>query len=128
MNRGGAEAIKAALRRSVPLIVALAVLGAIGLNLLSQVRGAKYEATTRVLLTTSDVESLLTGTQPVFVDPDQVHDTAIALASSPELFARVARKHPALGSANDIEDATKVSGQDKNIVAFAVTTDNAERS
>jgi succinoglycan biosynthesis transport protein ExoP len=128
VNRGGAEAIKAALRRSVPLIVALVVLGVVGMNALSQARGAKYQASTRVLLTTSDVESLLTGNQPVFVDPDQVHDSAIALASSPELFARVAPRNPGLGSADEIEASTEVSGKDKNIVAFTVTTGEPERS
>ena len=92
MNRGSAEAIRAALRRSLPLIVALVVLGAVAMNLFTQLRGPQYEANARVLLTTSEVTALLTGTQPVFLDPDQVQDTAVALADSPVLYERVAAR------------------------------------
>src|SRR5829696_1766410 len=129
MTRGGAEAIKAALRRSLPLILILVALGAIAMNAFTQLRGARYEATTRVLLTTSEVTSLLTGTQPVFVDPTQLHDTAVALAGSPELYARVAKADAGrYGSATEVESMTKVSGQDDNIVGFTVTSDDPTKA
>lgn len=129
MTRGGAEAIKAALRRSLPLILILVALGAIAMNAFTQLRGARYEATTRVLLTTSEVTSLLTGTQPVFVDPTQLHDTAVALAGSPELYARVAKADAGrYGSATEVEAMTKVSGQDDNIVGFTVTSDDPTKA
>src|SRR5215210_2867527 len=129
MNRGSAEAIKAALRRSLPLIVALIVFGAVAMNAATQLRGPRYEASARVLLTTSDVTSLLTGTQPVFIDPDQVHDMAVALASSPELYERVARQTKnRYGTAEDLRAATKVGSKDNNVVGFTASTSEPERS
>ena len=104
MNRGSAEAIRAALRRSLPLIVALVVLGAVAMNLFTQLRGPQYQANARVLLTTSEVTALLTGTQPAFLDPDQVQDTAVALADSPVLYERVAtRTGGRLGTADELD-------------------------
>jgi polysaccharide biosynthesis transport protein len=129
MTRGSAEAIKAALRRSLPLIVVLIILGIVAMNAFTQLRGARYEANARVLLTTSDVTSLLTGTQPVFIDPDEVHDMAIALASSPELYERVARTTKGeYGSATELRDATSVGGSDNNVVGFTVSTSDPARS
>jgi polysaccharide biosynthesis transport protein len=129
MNRGSAEAIRAALRRSLPLIVALVILGAVAMNVFTQLRGAQYEANARVLLTTSEVTALLTGTQPVFLDPDQVHDTAVALADSPVLYERVAaRTEGRLGTADELDEATSVSGDEDNVVAFSTTTSEEERS
>jgi hypothetical protein len=62
VTRGSAEAIKAALRRSLPLIIALVLLGAITMNLSTQLRGARYQANARVLLTSNEAATLLTGT------------------------------------------------------------------
>ena len=129
MNRGSAEAIRAALRRSLPLILALVVLGAVAMNLFTQLRGAQYQANARVLLTTSEVTALLTGTQPVFLDPDQVQNTAVALAASPVLYERVARQtRGRLGTAEELQEATSVNGDEENVVAFSTTTDEEGRS
>jgi Mrp family chromosome partitioning ATPase len=129
MTRGSAEAIKAALRRSLPIIIALVVLGAVAMNVFTQLRGARYEADARVLLTNSEATALLTGTQPVFVDPEEVRDTAIALARAPELYQRVEqRTRGQLGTAEEIQDATSVSDDEDNVIAFATTTSDADRS
>ncbi|HEX7254651.1 MAG TPA: P-loop NTPase [Gaiellaceae bacterium] len=129
MSRGSAEAIRAALRRSLPLIVALVVLGAVAMNAFTQMRGPQYQADARVLLTTSEVTALLTGTQPVFLDPDEAQDTAVELAGSPVLYERVARSTGGrLGTADELQDATTVNGDDGNVVAFATTTSEADRS
>lgn len=129
MTRGSAEAIKAALRRSLPLIIALILFGAIAMNVFTQLRGPQYEANATVLLTTNDVTSLLTGTQPVFIDPDQVHDMALALATSPQLYVRVAqRTDQRFGSADELRDATKVGGKDNNTVSFTTSTSDPDRS
>ena len=129
MTRGSAEAIRAALRRSLPLIVALVVIGAVAMNVFTQLRGAQYQADSRVLLTTSEVSALLTGTQPVFLDPDQVQGTAVALAGSPVLYERVARRTDGeLGTASELEAATKVSSEEDNVVRFSTTTGEAGRS
>ena len=129
MNRGSAEAIRAALRRSLPLILALVVLGAVAMNLFTQLRGPQYQADARVLLTTSEVTALLTGTQPVFLDPDQVQNTAVALAASPVLYERVARQTDGrLGTAEELQEATSVNGDEENVVAFSTTTSDEGRS
>ena len=129
MTRGSAEAIKAALRRSLPLIVVLILIGVGAMNAFTQLRGPRYEANARVLLTTSDVTSLLTGTQPVFIDPDEVHDMAIALASSPELYERVARETKGrYGTAAELREATKIGGSDNNVVGFTSSTSDRARS
>jgi Mrp family chromosome partitioning ATPase len=129
VTRGSAEAIKAALRRSLPVIVALVLLGAIVMNVSTQLRGPRYQANARVLLTSNEATTLLTGTQPVFVDPEEARDTAIALASAPELYERVARRAQGrLGTAEEIQAATSVSDEQDNVIAFATTTSNPTRS
>ena len=128
MTRGSAEAIKAALRRSLPLIVGLVLLGAISMNLYTQLQGAQYQANARVLLTTTEATALLTGTQPVFVDPEEIRDTAVALAKAPTLYERVARRTDGrLGSAGELQAATSVSDDDANVVAFATSTSDPVR-
>jgi len=129
VTRGSAEAIRAALRRSLPLIVGLVILGAVAMNAFTQLRGPQYEANSRVLLTNSESTALLTGTQPTFVDPEEIRDTALALAGSPELYERVARRTRGdLGTADEIQAATSVSDEEDNVVAFATSTPEPDRS
>lgn len=129
MTRGSAEAIRAALRRSLPLIIGLVLLGAIAMNVFTQLRGPRYEASSRVLLTNSEATALLTGTQPAFVDPEEIRDTAIALAKSPELYERVARRtRGALGTGGEIQGATSVSDEEDNVIGFATSTSEPSRS
>lgn len=129
MTRGSAEAIKAALRRSLPLIVGLVLLGAISMNIYTQVRGAQYEANARVLLTSTEATALLTGTQPVFIDPEEVRDTAVALAKAPTLYERVARRtRGSLGSADELQSATSVSDEQENVIAFATSMSEPVRA
>jgi len=129
VTRGSAEAIRAALRRSLPLILALIIIGAIAMNAFTQLRGARYQADSAVLLTTSEVTSLLTGTQPVFLDPDEVQDTAVALAGSPVLYERVAAQTRGdQGTASELRAATSVSAKKDNVISFSTTTDNQTRS
>jgi succinoglycan biosynthesis transport protein ExoP len=129
VKSGSAEAIKAALRRSFPLIIALVLLGAIVMNVYAQLLGPQYESSARVLLTSNEATALLTGTQPVFVDPEEVRATAVALARAPALYERVARKaRGRLGTAADIQSATSVNDEQDNVIAFATSTSNPTRS
>jgi polysaccharide biosynthesis transport protein len=129
VTRGGAEAIKAALRRSLPLIVGLVLLGAIAMNVFTQLRGPQYEANARVLLTSTEATALLTGTQPVFVDPEEIRDTAVALAKAPALYERVERRtRGRLGTASELQAATSVSDEEENVIAFATSTSEPTRS
>lgn len=127
MTRGGAEAIKAALRRSLPMMLILVLVGAVAMNAFTQLRGPRYQARSRVLLTTSEVTSLLTGTQPVFVDPSQVEDEAVALAGSPALYERAARADAGLGTGAELQAMTKVAQKD-NVTTFTVTSDDPAKA
>jgi tyrosine-protein kinase len=128
MRPSAAEALKAAIRRSLPLTVALVVLGALTVFALKQLQGPQYSASARVVHNATDLGAVLTGTQPSYVDPRRVIDTALALARSPELYDRTA---PRLGlrrtDGKDIQAATKVSGGDQtDVIVFTTTKSEPE--
>jgi succinoglycan biosynthesis transport protein ExoP len=127
MNAGRAETLQAALRRSLPLIGAFVLAGIIVTNLFMQVRGARYEAKSRALLTTTDITTIVTNTESIFVDPERVEDQAVALAKSPELYLRTAKANPGLGDARTLQAKTEVDAA-KDIINFLVTTDSRVRS
>ena len=58
MTSGGVEALKAAVRRSLPLLVGLIVLGIVAVNVFEQVRGPQYEATAKVVVTSTPLAGL----------------------------------------------------------------------
>lgn len=124
----GAEAFKAALRRSAPLIVVLVILGAAALVGLRQVQGPKYEAGARVLISDQNLAEALTGTQPSFVDPTRLEQTARALAGSPELYDRAAAKSPGLGTGSELAAATSVSSSDNNLLTFTATSNRSGKA
>jgi tyrosine-protein kinase len=104
------------------------LLGIIGANTYMQLRGARYRAEASVLLTTEELANVITDTQPVFVDPQRVEETGVALARSPELYVRTAKRNGgALGTGEELEDLTKVSAHN-DILTFAVTKDDGEQS
>jgi tyrosine-protein kinase len=125
----GAEAFKAALRRSALLIVVLVVLGAVALVTFRQLQGPRYEASSRVLISNQNLAEALTGTQPSFVDPTRVEQTAEALASSPELYVRAAQEtNRAYGTAGELHDATSVSSGGNDILTFTATSDKPAKA
>src|SRR5687767_207964 len=103
-----AETIRAAVRRSLPLIVVLVVIGVVANNAFRQLQGPQYRASSEVLLTTTDIGTVVIEAQPI-VDPERVEETGLAYAESFELFRRTAQENPSLGTADEIEDATEVS-------------------
>jgi tyrosine-protein kinase len=121
-----AESIRAALRRARPLILVLVVIGLVANNAFRQLQGPRYRASAEVLLTTTDIGTVVIEAQPI-VDPERVEETGLAYAESSELFSRTEQKEPALGAAKAIEDATKVSVKD-SVLKFTVTTDADRRT
>ena len=117
-----AETIRAALRRSRALIVAFVVLGVVAVNASMQLRGPQYRAVSEVLLTTTDIGTVVIEAQPI-VDPERVEETGLAFAESSELFIRTAEANPGLGTAEEIEDSTEVAVSD-SVLKFRVTTDD----
>jgi len=125
----GAEAFKAALRRSALLIGVLVLLGAVALVIIRQVQGPRYEASSRVLISNQNLAEALTGTQPSFVDPQRVEQTATALANSPGLYTRAARESDRIyGTGPELNDATTVSSADNNILTFTATGDDPDKA
>jgi tyrosine-protein kinase len=123
----GAEAFKAAIRRSALLVLFLIILGAVALVTLRQLQGARYEASARILIENQNLAEALTGTQPSFVDPQRIEQTARALADSPELYARAAKlTGRRLGSGSDLHSATAISGGDNNLLTFTASDDHPQ--
>ena len=119
MSSGGAEALKAAIRRSLVLIVALALLGVVAVNVFQQVRGPRYEADSRVLISTTPISRIITGTEPAFVDPQRSQETARSLAQSPQVYELAAeRTGGSLGSASELQASVTVSAGDSDLVTF----------
>lgn len=130
MTSGTSEALKDAVRRALPLVVALYVLGAVALFTVRQIEGARYEASANVFITTTNLASTIAGTQPPYVDPRRTIDNAIALARSGELYERVADDTDGkLGTASELRDATGVSGSsDNDVLVFSASADDADRA
>lgn len=123
MKPSAAEALKAAIRRSLPLTLALIVLGAAAVFALKQIQGSRYSASARVVHYSTDLGAVLTGTQPSYVDPRRVIETALALARSPELYDRtVAGMSPPRPSADELRESTQVTGGDATDVIVFTTT------
>src|ERR687888_2157342 len=121
MTSGGAEALKAAIRRSLFLIVLLVLLGIVSVNAFKQLRGPRYQASARVLVSPTNLVQILTNTAPSFVDPNRIEATARALAGSPEVYTRAEeRTGGSLGSASEMQSATSVTGgTDNDILTFS---------
>ena len=124
MTSGGAEALKAAIRRSLPLIVGLIVLGIVAVNVFEQLRGPRYEAQSRILISTTPLSSIITGTQPGFIDPQRVQQTALGIAGSPHLYALAARKtNGRFGQRDALQSATSVSGDpNSDLITFSASS------
>ena len=127
MRPSAAEALKAAIRRSIPLVVALVLIGAVAMNTFKQIQGARYSATARVYHSPTDLSAALTNIDPGFVDPERSIETALSLAGSLEPYERAARRIG--GTGGELRAATKVGGQSSaDVIAFTAETASPERS
>src|SRR5919199_4045196 len=127
---GGAEAFKAALRRSLFMIVLLVLLGVLATNAFKQLRGPSYASSARVLISTTPLSQIITQTVPPFIDPNRILDTAQALAKSPEVYKRAAQRTGGLyGTGSQLHAATTVTGGDTNdILTFSATSSEPQRA
>ena len=92
MRPSAAEALKAAIRRSLPIVGALVLIGIVAVNAVKQIQGARYSATARVYHTSFDLSAALAQIDPGFVDPERTIETARSLAASPEPHDRAGRR------------------------------------
>ena len=126
MSSEGVETLKLVARRSLWIIVLCVVLGAALMTLLRQSQGPEYRSSARVVLSPTDLASAAAGFQG-YVDPELVDDTEQRLASSRQLFERVAQNTgESLGSGSELRAATEVSKDDAT-VTFSVTGDDENR-
>jgi Mrp family chromosome partitioning ATPase len=129
LRPSAAEALKAAIRRSLPLVAVLVVVGALASFALKQVQGPRHAASARVVHQPVDLGAVLTGIQPSYVDPRRLIETALTLARSPELYDRTAdRLNLSSGTADTLQSSTKVSGGDQSDVIVFTTTTEHERN
>lgn len=120
MKPSAAEALKAAIRRSLPLTLALILLGTLTVSAIRQLNGPRYEATARVVHS-ADLGPIVSGVQVPYTDPQRVIDTATELANTPELYERAADEGE-IGSARTLQDATEVTGgADTDVLTFTCT-------
>jgi Mrp family chromosome partitioning ATPase len=124
----GMEELNAALRRSIWLILALVVVGVVAMNLFKQLSGPEYQATSRVLLSTTDLAGSLAGIQPVYVDPQRKDAAEQNLADSASLFFFAAQQTGgSLGTGQELRAMTTVSVAN-NVVEFAVVSDKSRHA
>ena len=129
MRPSAAEALKAAIRRSLPLTIALVLLGALAVTAIRQYQGDRYQASARIVQSTSDLGQSVLGVQTPYTDPQRVIDTSTALAGSPELYNRVATRDDVDMTAKELREATKVSGgADTDVFTFTVVADTPEEA
>jgi tyrosine-protein kinase len=125
MKPSAAEALKAAIRRSLPITIILVLFGAAAVFALKQLQGSEYAASARVVLYSNDLGRILTGTESSYIDPRRVIQTALALARSPELYDRAVRRLPSPPpSSQDLQASTNVTGGDEtDVIVFTTTRD-----
>ncbi len=92
MRSSGIEDLKAVLRRSALLIVAIVLIGVVVMNVIRQVGGPSYDASARVLLNTSDLSSAALGISQPYQDPARVDQAEQNLVDSPDLYTYAARR------------------------------------
>lgn len=128
MRSNGVEDLKAALRRSLWLLIVLPIVGAVVMTAVRQLQEPQFKANARVVLPQSELAATLAGIQPVYVEPDRRDDAEQNLASARGLFARAsAATGRRFGTADDMQGATEVDVSN-NIVEFSPTTTDRERS
>jgi Mrp family chromosome partitioning ATPase len=130
MTSGGVDAFKAAVRRSLPLMLGLILLGVAAVNVFEQVRGPRYAASARLLISSTPLSSIITGTQPTFVDPQRVQQNALGIAGSPQLYALAARQTSGkLGGGHALQSATSVTGDaNSDLITFTASSSHAKKA
>lgn len=108
----------------------LVAFGIVAMNVVKQAQGPRYSADAKVALQTRDLGAMLTGIDPGFEDPERQVETALALARSPEVYRRAARRLPgAEPSSSDLRAMTTVDGRkESDIITISTETDDRGES
>lgn len=128
MKPSAIEELKTVLRRSLPLILGVILVGMVGLNVIRQLGGPAYRAQAQVLLGNEDLQSAALGISRPYEDPARLDQAEQNLVDSSQLYDAVARSSGGrLGSGSEIKSQTSANVSN-NVVTFTGTSDNAERS
>jgi Mrp family chromosome partitioning ATPase len=130
MTSSGIEALRAAVRRSLPLIIGLVVLGIVAVNVFKVIQGARYEASAKVLISTTPLSNIITGTEPSFVDPARVQQTALGIADSPRVYELAASQTDSeFGGPDELKSDTEVTADpDSDLISFTATGSDSDRA
>src|SRR5262249_18210019 len=116
------------LRRSAWLIVGLTLFGAVVMTVIKQVDGPRYRATSKVVLSGTDLAANLTGIQQPYVDPTRQDQAEQNLAASSPLYTQAAKASGGrYGSSGAMQSATSVGGGN-NILAFSARSKHRDTS
>ena len=125
MRTGGAEVLKETIRRSLPIVLVLVILGALALSLLRHQAGPEYASSAKVLFSSMDLGASLAGTES-FRDPYRAEDTELEVARSAELYRRAAeRADGELGDWYDLQSATSVAAE-SDVLSFRTSASSPE--
>jgi Mrp family chromosome partitioning ATPase len=127
MRPSAAEALKAAIRRSLPVVGVLVLIGILAMNGFKQLQGPSYGATAKVYHSPTDLSAALTNIDPGFIDPERTIDTALTLAESREPYRRAAARLDE--TVAELQDSVVVGGStDADVIAFTASTDEPRKS
>jgi Mrp family chromosome partitioning ATPase len=128
MRTSGIEELKSVLRRSVVLIVAVVLFGVLVMNVVRQVGGPAYQASSRVLLNSSDLSSAVLGISQPYQDPTRKDQAEQNLIDSPELYDYAAKRAGGNAGTGPALMASTSATVNNNVVSFVASTSNADRS
>jgi capsular polysaccharide biosynthesis protein len=120
--------LRLALRRSAPLIVVCVLIGVAALLALTELQGAQYRVSTRVLVSDPNFRSLLSGTSVPNVETQAQGALAAVLASSPGFFQYAAQSQHS-DDWKRIQSEVEVSQIGTSaVISFTVTATGAGRA
>jgi uncharacterized protein involved in exopolysaccharide biosynthesis len=122
------ERLKRALRRSVPLILACMLIGVGALVALTELQEPQYRASSRVLVTDPNLESLLTGVSVPNVETQAQGALAAVLAASPGFFQYAAHGQHGQDWKQIQREVEASQVGTTSVISFTVTAGTASRA
>ena len=122
MKPSAIEELKTVLRRSLPLILGVILVGMVGLNVIRQLGGPAYRAQAQVLLGNEDLQSAALGISRPYEDPARLDQAEQNLVDSSQLYDAVSRSSRGrLGSGSEIKSQISANVSN-NVVTFSGTS------
>src|ERR1700722_14037129 len=120
--------LRLALRRSGPLILLCVLIGVAALLALTELQGAQYRASTRVVVTDPNLRSLLSGTSVPNVETQAQGALAAVLASSSGFFQYAAQSQHSQDWKRIQREVEVSQLATSSVISFTVTATSASRA